>query len=607
MCGISGIINKNTSTVDLVEIKSINDLICHRGPDAEGYYFGKNFALGHRRLSIIDLSEGAHQPMIYQDKYVIVYNGEIYNYLEIRKELLRKGYRFKTNSDTEVILGSYDLWGVNCINRFNGMWSFALFDKEKNILFFSRDRFGVKPFYYIEVGDKFIFGSEIKQMLPFLNRKIVNKQTVSDYLILGLEDHTNDTFFEGIKKLEQSHSIIYNLDNHNYQIQRYYYITVDKEIEKYTENRAIEYFRELFYDSVNLRLRSDVKVGTCLSGGLDSSSISSIASVIYEKKTSKQFSAITAKSSEIATDETFYASLVARENNLDWHIVEPTTSQFVQEIDRLILIQEEPFGGPSVYMQYKVFEMAKKIGCIVMLDGQGGDETLLGYERYYPSYIFSLPVRSMVQGFINSSRNSGLTKLQVLKYLFYFTNAKIRISVLKHKLNFVLPKVFDLINRELVLKSSSSYYNIIEMQKLEIMKTQLPHLLKYEDRNSMFHSIESRLPFLDYRMLECSLSINNNLKIREGWTKYIQRKAQENVLPKNIVWRKNKLGFNAPEKTWIDGLEKKMLESIVNSKILNNMVFMSFLIKNYSHYDLRTKWKLYNIAQWEQLYNVDYE
>ena len=514
MCGISGIINKNGSKVKENEIQKINDLIAHRGPDSEGFYFEKNFAFGHRRLSILDLSIDGHQPMHYLDKYTITYNGEVYNYLEIKDELLKNGYIFKSHTDTEVILASYDKWGEECVNKFNGMWAFAIYDKEKEIIFCSRDRFGVKPFYYTQVENKFIFGSEIKQLLEFYEKRFVNKKILMDFLIIGYENHTNETFFENIFKLQESHNLIYDLRKNTFQIKRYY------DIKKYEinldEDKSISIYKSKLNDSIALRLRSDVKVGTCLSGGLDSSSIAAIASNMYRKNLNEKFIAIHAKSSENDSDESFFAKEVATSCNLDLKIVEPTKDEFINSIDDVIYTQEEPFGSPSIFMQYFVMKKAKEIGCTVLLDGQGGDETLVGYERYYPSYLMSLGFFNLIKEFFNSSKNSKLSKKQLFAYFVYFTKAKIRIKKLQVKNSFIKAKYFNLASFDILEKNSKNYLNLFELQHQEIFYTQMPHLLRYEDRNSMRHSIETRLPFIDYTLVETALSIPNKYKIKDG-------------------------------------------------------------------------------------------
>ncbi|MBL0703039.1 MAG: asparagine synthase (glutamine-hydrolyzing) [Sulfurospirillum sp.] len=264
MCGISGIINKYKSEVDKKEIKNINDLISHRGPDDEGFFYENNFAFAHRRLSILDLSDNGHQPMHYLDKkYTITYNGEIYNYLELKEELLGCGYLFNSHTDTEIILASYHEWGRRCVDKFNGMWAFAIYDKEKQIIFCSRDRFGIKPFYYTEIDNKFIFGSEIKQLLEFYPQRYINKNILIDYLIIGYEEHTNETFFQNIYKLEQSHNLTYNLNTNTYKTEKFY--NLEKNNKKLTETQSIELYEQRLKDAITLRLRSDVKVGTCLS------------------------------------------------------------------------------------------------------------------------------------------------------------------------------------------------------------------------------------------------------------------------------------------------------------------------------------------------------
>lgn len=600
MCGISGIINKNGLAVDKREIQKINNMISHRGPDDEGFYFEKNFAFGHRRLSILDLSKDGHQPMYYLDKYVITYNGEVYNYIEIKEELVNYGYTFYSNTDTEVILASYDKWGENCVNKFNGMWSFAIYDKEKNIIFCSRDRFGVKPFYYTEVDNKFIFGSEIKQLLEFYQDRYVNKTVLMNYLVIGYENYSNETFFENIFNLEQSHNMIYDLTNNKFNIKRYY--DIEKETLNLDEESSIKVYRDALYESIKLRLRSDVKIGTCLSGGLDSSSIAGIASSLYRKESDNRFIAIHAKSTEKKSDESEFAKQVAKYCNLELNLIEPTKEDFVNILDEVIYTQEEPFRSPSVIMQYFIMKKSKEIGCTVLLDGQGGDETLLGYERYYPAYLLDLNFVDMLKGFFNSSKNSKLSKFEIVKYFLYFTNSKIRIKRLKQKNNFFKSNYLEEVSFKLVKDNSTNYLNIFDLQYEEIYKTQLPQLLKYEDKNSMRNSIETRLPFIDYRVVEKALSINNKYKINQGWTKNILRKVIEGILPFEVIWRKNKMGFEAPEKTWLDKIDSDIKVVIEKSDLLRE------ICKNipYDSLDFKQKWKLFNISKWENIYNVKF-
>ena len=596
MCGISGIINKNNKSVEESLIHQMTEIIAHRGPDSSGSYLYKNIAFGHRRLSILDLSSSGHQPMKYLDDLVITYNGEIYNFIEIREELIQKGYIFDSNSDTEVILKAYHYWGKTCVNYFNGMWSFSILDIKQKIVFCSRDRFGVKPFYYIENNDLFSFGSEISQLLPFLPNRILNKKVALDYLISGIEECSNETFFKDIYLLKGGHNLVFDLQTNSYEIERYYNLKLSDQ-----KNTSVDDYIQELKRSITLRLRSDVKVGTCLSGGIDSSTISSFASTIYQNSNEK-FMAIHAKSSEYKTDESEFAKIVSKIANINLNFVEPSYSDFKSNILSIIKIQQEPFGSLSIIMQYFVFKKAKELGCIVMLDGQGGDETLLGYERYYPAIVKSKKGIAKLKALLQSSKNSRLSLLDTIKYQYYFSNYKLRLKRLKFKNSFYKSEILNEYESEELRIISESYNDISILQKNEIESSQLPHLLKYEDRNSMANSIESRLPFLDYKLVELSLNTNNSLKIKDGWTKFILRKAAETILPKEIVWRKAKLGFNAPEKTWTKEFENEMIKEIEQSEILNN--FIHFKKLYFKNLDLRTKWRLYNFSVWEKEFKV---
>ncbi|MFK5975002.1 MAG: asparagine synthase (glutamine-hydrolyzing) [Sulfurovum sp.] len=600
MCGISGIINQSTREVSHQDIETMNNLISHRGPDGEGYFYKDNFAFGHRRLAILDLSSDGHQPMNFLDKYTITYNGEIYNYLEIKEILSMNGYIFNTHSDTEVILASYDKWGKDCVKQFNGMWAFAIYDKGKNIIFCSRDRFGIKPFYYTNIDNKFIFGSEIKQLLEFYEDRFVNKEVLMSYLVFSLEEYSNETFFENILKLPQSHNLIYELSTHTYTIEKYFNISIDNQLKDIDENLAIEIYKKSFYNSIKLRLRSDVKVGTCLSGGLDSSAIASIAGNIYREKTNQKFTAIHAKSIEKSTDESHYAIDVSNHSGLDLKIVEPTNDDFIENIDEVIFAQEEPFGGPSIFMQYFVMKKAKMENCKVMLDGQGGDETLLGYNRYYILYLKHSKFINLLKDIKDIKNKSSQSLLKIAYYYFGMTFTKLRIFLHKKEYKFLNEEYMKYLNNEIILKITNSSKDDKELQILEIMQTNVPMLLKYEDKNSMRNSIETRLPFLDYLCVNTAISLPISIKLKSGWSKYILRKVISNILPKNIIWRKQKFGFEAPTSIWLekfrDEMDKSINESIIISKITINLD-----LKNIND---RQKWKLFNIAKWESIYNV---
>jgi asparagine synthase (glutamine-hydrolysing) len=600
MCGISGIVNKDASAVGAAAIKAINDLIAHRGPDDEGFFFGEHFALGHRRLSILDLSPDGHQPMHYQEKYVITFNGEIYNYLEIRDELMREGYRFVSRTDTEVILCAYDKWGTACVERFNGMWGFCLYDRERDILFCSRDRFGVKPFYFSDTPRKFVFGSEIKQVLAGRGGSAVaNMRIVRDFLIEGFSDHTHETFFEGVHALPAGHNLVYALQTNTFEQSRYYTLAVQAGIPALDEQAAVGRFQAELKRSIAYRLRSDVKVGTCLSGGLDSSSIASLSSALYHETSPDRFQAIHANSGVDKLDESGYARALADSSGIDLSVIEPSVDEFMAAIDEVAYYQEEPFATPSIFMQYFVFKKAREMGCKVMLDGQGGDEILLGYERYYAAYLLSIPWRDALRELFFIRNNSKLSLGGVVGNFLYFSMSGLRIWRLRRKFSYIKRDYL----REFpnIRKLSAGYRNIRDMQKMEIEHFQLPHLLRYEDRNSMRHSIEARLPFLDYKLVEAAFSMNSHFKIKHGWTKHVLRVAMKGLMPTSILWRKIKLGFESPEAAWIQAASAGMKDAINASTILNSMCEDKL---NFDKIDNVTFWKLYSIAKWEAVYAV---
>lgn len=602
MCGISGIINRDNQPVNSVILAEMNARIAHRGPDGEGFYFGDNFAFGHRRLSILDLSADGSQPMHYQSRYIITYNGEIYNFIELKEELMLAGFKFQSKTDTEIILAAYMHWGEDCVGHFNGMWSFAIYDNQKNTIFCSRDRFGIKPFYFTQTEKNFVFGSEIKQVLTFLPKITANRQLILDYLVLGIEEHTNNTFFNDVKKLEAGSNLMYDLTTHQFEIKPYYSIQTNEGLKNVTEEKAVELYKNQLFDSVKLRMRSDVEVGTCLSGGLDSSTITAFSSEILKNDSNSKIKAIHAKVDQKSIDESKYAIEVAVRCDSDLILVEPTVEDFKESVNNVIEIQEEPFGSPSIILQYFVLKKAREMNCLVMLDGQGGDETLLGYERYYPAFIMKQKGLGKLKEFFNSSKNSRLSKIDLLKYYFYFTNYKLRLKQLKKRHSYLKVDILSTFNSPILKESAEKYLDIEELQKLELTKTQLPHLLKYEDKNSMANSVETRLPFLDYRCVEMAISLPDNFKIKSGWTKNILRKAIESRLPENVVWRKDKLGFNAPEKDWLGSMGTEMKESIKESKLLAEMIDSNTF--NFDNLDLRTQWRLFNIAKWEQIFKV---
>lgn len=600
MCGISGIIHKNGSPVTPDEIGSINDLIAHRGPDGNGLFFADALALGHRRLAILDVSPAGHQPMAYGGRYVITFNGEIYNYLELRQQLCADGYAFTSKTDTEVILAAYDRWGADCVSHFNGMWAFALYDKDKEEIFCSRDRFGVKPFYYADTPGKFVFGSEIKQILAGAGGPaIANMIAVRDFLVEGYHGHTSETFFHGIHSLRAGHNLIFSLKTKSFREARYYCLDIRAGLPELDAKTATDLFLADLKRAVSYQLRSDVKVGVCLSGGLDSSSLAGLSAITYNAAAMGRMQAIHAKSSEKESDESGYALELAARSDIELSVIEPTAEEFIEAIDEVVYLQEEPFATPSIFMQYFLFQKAKRIGCKVMLDGQGSDEILLGYERYYSAHLHSLAALTALREIFRIENNSRLTFGAILCGLAYFSVSGIRIRNLQRKFRFLKKEhTQDFPN---IAKLTKGVRDIRAMQKMEIESFQLPHLLRYVDRNSMRHSIEARVPFLDHHLVETCYGISSKLKIKDGWTKHILRVAMDGLVSNNILWRKNKFGFEAPTASWINEVSGVMELAISQSPLLEKMCQDRL---DFKKIDRATFWKLYSIAKWEAAYAV---
>jgi asparagine synthase (glutamine-hydrolysing) len=595
MCGIAGIIYQSESGYEKDRILKMLQLLKHRGPDAEGIYEDKNVQLGHTRLSIIDLDSHANQPLVSEDqKYVLVYNGEIYNYLELKKTLLEQGYQFKTDSDSEVLLKSYQHWGRQCVNKFNGMWAFAIYDKSNKEVFCSRDRFGIKPFYYInKPGYYFAFASEIKPLLTLLRNNDANMGLVYDFILTGQASDYRHTFFENIEQLPASTNLRINLSKYDIQIEKYYSLTNSKRVKNRVSD--LESIKEKIYEtlssSVKLRLQSDVTVGTCLSGGIDSSIITALANGYSQEN---GYSAITAVSDQENNNELKYAKLLTDQLKISMYNITPNYEQFAESLDDVVRLQEEPIGGPSIFMQYFVMKLAKQQGIKVLLDGQGGDEVFLGYPRYSANYLLNNKLK-FLKVFRDFKDNSQLNVSSILKFLIGMTHEKARFKFHCKQNDYLkeIPKKSNYL--KLLSKAVHSSFNL---QRLEIQYTNLPALLRYEDRNSMHFSIESRLPYLDYRLVELALNVDDHFKIHRGWLKWLLRETFQPVVPETILWRKDKIGFAAPSQIWESRHSKQMFETINNSKFLSSFCNLNSLRSKLSSLDTKTIWRLFFLELW---------
>lgn len=608
MCGIAGIVKKSGQAVGKAEIASITGYVRHRGPDDEGLFFGPGFAFGHRRLIIQDLSSAGHQPMVSRDgRYVLIYNGEVYNFLELRKELQSLGRIFTSSCDTEVVLQAYQEWGRACVERFNGMWAFAIFDARRNIIFCSRDRFGIKPFYYVNSSTKFVFGSELKQVLDCLSKKSANFDILQNFILTAITDHNEQTFFDGVLKLPAGHNLIYDLEKNTLQQACYYTISRNEKLLEITPEEAVLQYRERFEKSISLRLRSDVRVGTCLSGGLDSSSIATLAALQYSVEGNVPFAAITAVSTQASNDESSYARQVVNHSGIEWFPVKPSYEDFQGVVNEVARVQEEPFCGPSLVMQYFVMREAREKGITVLLDGQGGDETLLGYPKYYAAHLVNIykvaglwRAARAVKDILHADSNMSVGRIMMYLGGGLSASARYRFYCWKHRYLRCLPSI-----PKHIKNFSSACNDIFALQELENFSTNLPVLLRYEDRNSMAHSIETRLPFLDYKLLEFSLSLPGEMKINRGWSKWVLREAMKDEMLHNIVWRRDKRGFEAPEQQWLPQHFECMKKAVYNSPILGHLCNMNSLRSLFPRLDNRSRWRLYSVALWEQAYSVD--
>ena len=581
MCGIAGALLKKAE--DAVPVWGMTRAMRHRGPDDEGYVLiqsgagrfeersgedthadlhfqtiraswpsGTDIALAHRRLSIIDLSSAGHQPMPDSKKeFWITYNGEIYNYKEIRSELEGLGVRFFSQTDTEVILEAYKIWGKKCLHKFNGMWAFAIWDPREKILFCSRDRFGVKPFHYTRRNGDFFFASEIKALLelPQVSREVC-EEAVYDYLAHALPARGARTFFRDIHSLDAGHCLTAGPDG-RFELEKWYSFPQGEGNRPYTKDSAAE-FRALFSDAVRLRHRSDVTVGSCLSGGLDSSSIVCV-SAAQAKDPLETFSACY---EDPACDERAFIQPVLEKSRANSHFIFPQGKDFWEEWPDLTAAQEEPYASTSLYAHWCVMREASRHKVPVLLNGQGGDELLAGYPRYFTNCAIGRMLRGdfgAAPYFFKDPRALGFLGFRLLPPAFHEVLAASQAS-----------KAFlrkDFSDRH--LKRHSEYLkgrvaaqkNLNASLRSDFFDYILPALLRYEDKNSMRFSVEVRLPFMDYRLVEWVFGFGDEAKIGNGFNKRILRESMKGVLPEKVRLRTDKMGWATPQRTWLAGGE----------------------------------------------------
>ncbi|MBD2569388.1 asparagine synthase (glutamine-hydrolyzing) [Anabaena lutea] len=638
MCGIAGILKLDRSKIDSQLLKSVSSSLYTRGPDDFGFlgWSGESpvqlsrnpdelqnclVGLVHRRLSILDLSEAGWQPMVTPDgRYAIVFNGEIYNYLELQAELKALGHTFHSHSDTEVLLTAYAHWGNQALNRLVGMFAFAILDTQKRSIFIARDFFGIKPLYYTHWHNGFAFASEIKALLEFpgLNHRI-NPQRLYDYLCLGLTDQGGETLLADIRQLPAAHYLEFSLDApYKFDPVRYWQVNLNQRLEISFEEAA-EQLRELFLNSVKLHLRSDVAVGAALSGGIDSSSIVMAMRYLEPDLEIHTFSYL---ADDPKVSEEQWMKIVSKAANSIMHTTQPTPTQLVEDLNHLIQVQDEPFGSTSIYAQNRVFRLAQEAGIKVMLDGQGADEMLGGYSGYLGARLASL----IRQGQLGKAtqflqKASSLPNISSLKLLLIGGG-------------FLLPENLQGAARDLVGKSftpswlNSTWFteqgvmlaSTTQNYKREVFWERLKHdlenslisLLRYEDRNSMAFSIESRVPFLTPTLVNFMFSLPEEYIIApDGTSKAVFRRAMRGIVPDTILNRRDKIGFATPEFSWLTALSP-WVEEVLHSKPSIPVLKIDVVerewravIEGRKPFNFRI-WRWLNLIRWAEKYAVNF-
>lgn len=610
MCGITGIIDSTPVSKQVLN-KMVN-AIKHRGPNGNDTYINENVGLGHVRLSIIDLQEDSNQPLFSNDKQLsIVFNGEIYNYKELRKQL---NYPYQTNSDTEVILAAYLKWGEDCLFHFKGMFSFVIYDQTKNLIFAARDRFGIKPFYYFYNNSTFIFSSEIKGILASGKVKAeLNDPIFYDFVVYNRTDHEAETCFRQIKNLRPGHKITLDLTSQNFCIKKWYYLPEIKNSGDINFEQTKQILTDKLLRSIDLHLISDVPVGVALSGGIDSSSITGMSkSRLPNNYELNSFSAVFDDNFE--KNEKVYIDDVVKFNSLKPHFARPVVEDLIKNIDQIIHQQEEPFGSASIFANWSVYKKANEQKLKVLLNGQGADE-VFAYDYMAAFYFYELYRKlkwfKLLREIYLFSKKQLEAKFTLKLFAFLVVP-----SFLKNK----LIKISDpLINSDFFNKNSKKsnfHKEFFESKSLnenvkQHLLMKLHHLLREEDKNSMYFGVESRVPFLDDELVEFALNITSKFKVNNGEVKYILKAAMQPYLPKMIFERNNKIGYETPMAKWLnsDSFQKEidnMIESTDQpmEKYLN-LRYLKRIWKNHKSNkgDYSSEiWKYFYLTKWYNIY-----
>jgi asparagine synthase (glutamine-hydrolysing) len=607
MCGIVGFTGKKETH----KLDKMLSSIVHRGPDGEGKFEGEDFTIAMRRLAIID-PEGGWQPIWNEDKTIaIVFNGEIYNYQEIWKELEALGHKFSTNhSDTETVVHGYEEWGYKILDKLRGMFAFALYDLKKKELFIARDRLGIKPLYYTKDDNKLYFASEIKALLATDSIKArLNKEALYEYLLSRTHDHLPETFFKGIFRLPAGHYMVVKPNGDIKLTEKYWNpeVNLSFDSQKSDKEYASE-LKDLFIDSVNSHLVSDVPVGVTLSGGLDSTGVVSVMAKLFKDKDADlhtnnvlTFSAVYPGD---PIDETKYIDIAAKYTGVQQFKVTPNPDDFWNEIGNWIYTQEEPTISSAPYAIYTVMREASK-HVKVMLSGQGGDELFAGYIPYFASYLTSAQ---------DAGKYIEIARELIEGFDLYYNYFKQKLDGKFRKIEALSMQKY--VNRDSFEGQKTNYKidrNLNQRLFQDITKYSVPNVLRYEDKNAMAFSIETRVPFLDYKFVEYVLKLPIDQKIKHGWNRYVYRNAMKDIIPEEIRLRRKKIGFTTPETRWLKNNSVKILE-IFNSKEFGNRGIFNQkqIIEDYTRWinnelpgDGLIIWRILNTELWLRQFNIE--
>ena len=604
MCGIAGIYShKGITPLDVELIDTMNEIQKHRGPDDVGRHVDPFCVLGHCRLAIIDLSKDGHQPFESDDhRLQLVYNGEIYNYIELRDELRQLGWQFRTKTDTEVLLKAYQQYGKACLSRFNGMFAFAIYDTENQSLFLARDRVGIKPLYYTIIDSKLYFASEIKALRvnPFLTHS-VNYQSLFDYLVFNRTDIYDETFLNDIKRIPKGCYATFDSNglrvNQWWNPEDFFHNRTEDNLEEISKK-----IEELLVSAVMLRMRSDVPVGSCLSGGLDSSILIGILFTHYN--INDDYHTFTASFPGHPIDETSYIDRLNKKYPFKNFRTFPTGKKARERLREFVYANDEPTTNPSFYSQYEVMRLAREYGVTVLLDGQGGDENFAGYQYFHGFNLYGLLKEKKAFRFGTELLKSVLRKQDKSAYqtlLFQILPCSAR----EHLLLRTVPSLHPDFFYEYVHGSRiyNEFFDVdgLNQSLVRHFQYKLEHLLRMEDRNSMAFSLEARVPYLDYRLIEYLLGVSQELKIRDGETKYLQKKVLGNYTTTEILNRKDKIGFGTPGDEWM--LSESWQERTMESYSDLTKAFPGVFIKNgnlpQKGFD---RWKINQLSTWQNLF-----